>query len=211
LLYLGRKLQHSGKNLSNIWYLVVFSHARALHAPAFLELLARKTGTLRAPALHSFGAWSKGQSPGGSLKNIINADCKRTQLSERTGKRVKDEQEQSYLFRLEVHIADGEALGGWVGRPAVLKRKGGAGSALSPAGGWLGSPAVLRRGRGGAGSAHSPAATKGRFQDCQLRPAQYSGRIGLIESRDCRGIKIICTAFFKRFRHPPPPPHTGPS
>ena len=36
--------------------LVVFSPARALHATAFLELLARKTGTLRAPALHSFGA-----------------------------------------------------------------------------------------------------------------------------------------------------------
>ena len=86
---------------------------------------------------------------------------------------------------VEVHISDGEALGGWVGNPTVLRcRGGGAGSALSLAGGWLGNPTVLRR-RGRAGSALSPSVPKGRFQDRQHRPAQYSGRIGLIESRDC--------------------------
>jgi hypothetical protein len=104
-------------------------------------------------------------------------------IARELGKRVKDEQERSYLCCAEVHIADGEGLGGWVGSPAVLRCRGGAGSALSP------------------------AAPKGRFQDRQLRTAQYSGKIGLIESRDCRGRQIGCFTFFifERVRQAPPP------
>ncbi len=124
---------------------------------------------------------------------ILSLQC----IAREPGKRVKDEQERSYLCCVEVHITDGEALGGWLGSPTVLRSRGGAGSALSPAGGWVGSSTVLRC-RGGAGSALSPAAPKGRFQDRQHRPAQYSGRLGLIESRDCSGNRISCFTFFSK-------------
>ncbi len=76
----------------------------------------------------------------------------------------------------------------------------------------MGRPTVLRC-RGGAGSALSLADPKGRFPDRQHRPAQYSGRIGLIESRDCGGRQIGCFTFFylrksSTSTHPLPP---GPS